>query len=107
MTASRRNVTGALRFFEEMDESGSGNVFDAIQLALRDPELDTVVLLTDGAPTGGRRHRLELLLPWLLRQNESRGVHFDVVLVGASRKLERHWRQLTRSTGGELVTLEL
>jgi len=107
MKANRRNVTGALRFFDELRVSGSGNIFDAVQLALRDPELDTLVLLTDGAPTGGRRHRLELILPWLLRQNESRGVHFDVVLVGASRRLEGLWRRLTDGSAGELVTLDL
>jgi len=107
MKASRRNVSGALRFFDELRVSGSGNIFDAVQLALCDPELDTLVLLTDGAPTGGRRHRLELILPWLLRQNESRGVHFDVVLVGASHRLEGLWRRLTDGSAGELVTLDL
>ena len=105
--ASRANVTQALRFFEELRESGSGNVFDAIRLALRDPETDTVVLLGDGAPTGGPRHRLELLIPMLLQENSTRGVAFDIVLVGATHRLREHWRRLADSSGGNLFALEL
>lgn len=107
MKANRRNVAMALRSFEDLRESGSGNIWDAIQLALQDPETDTLILLTDGAPTGGRRHRLELILPMLLHQNATRGVTFDVVLVGASRKLENYWRTLAEGSGGALVSIEL
>lgn len=105
--ARPRNVASALRFFEGLRESGSGNIWDAIQLALQDPETDTIILLTDGAPTGGRRHRLELIVPLLLLQNATRAVAFDLVLVDASRRLQGFWEKLARGSGGHLLSIEL
>ena len=73
--------------------------------ALADPEVDTLIVLFDGAPTGGTRHRLELLVPLLLERNFARRAAFDFVLVDGSRKLERAWGELASGTGGRLVAV--
>ena len=105
--ATPANVERATRYFEDCRAQGSGNVWDAIALALADPAVDTVVILTDGAPTGGRRHRLELMIPLLEQRNATRMVAVDSILVGAPPKLQRYWADLSRRTGGRMVAIEL
>jgi hypothetical protein len=74
-------------------------------LALQDPEVDTLLVLFDGAPTGGHRHRLELITPLFLEQNLGRGATLDFVLVDASKKLQRMWGELAEATGGRTVSV--
>jgi HEAT repeat protein len=107
VSATPAHVRAAAGWFEQLKASGSGNFWDAALLALADPEVDTIVVLFDGAPTGGTRHRLELLVPLFLELDSARRVAVDMVLVDGSRKLERAWGELAHGTGGRLVTAEL
>ncbi len=106
-SATPAHVREAASWFENLKDSGSGNFWDAAMLALEDPEVDTLVVLFDGAPTGGTRHRLELLIPLFLERNAARRVCVDVILVDASRKLQRFWGELAEETGGRLVAVQL
>ncbi len=103
--ATPARVREAARWFEACKENGSGNFWDAALLALEDPEVDTLVVLFDGAPTGGTRHRLELLVPLFLERNFARRVTLDLVLVDASKRLQRLWAELATGTGGRLVAV--
>jgi hypothetical protein len=105
--ATPRNVRAATRFFEECETSGSGNFWDAAMLAMQDPEVDTLVVLTDGAPTGGRHNRLELLVPLFLELDATRKVAVDSILVDAPVRLREHWARLARETGGRSVAVHL
>jgi len=105
--AEPRDVAEALAYFEDCDASGKGDFFGAALLALGDPELDTVVVMTDGAPTGGRSWKLELMMPLLLERNRFRRVRFDVVLVDAARGLQRRWREFAEETGGRCVVVQM
>jgi len=103
--ATPAHVREAAAWFEARHESGSGNFWDAAMLALEDPEIDTLIVLFDGAPTGGTRHRLELIVPLFLERNEVRRVALDLVLVDASRKLQRLWGELAQGTGGKMLAV--
>jgi HEAT repeat protein len=103
--ASRRNVRAAAEWFEGLHASGSGNVWDAAMLALEDEDVDTLVILFDGAPTGGARHRLELLVPLFLERTATRRVAVDLVLVDARRHLQEHWQRLADGSGGQLLAV--
>lgn len=105
--ASPARVREAAAWFEARHENGSGNFWDAALLALEDPEVDTLVVLFDGAPTGGTRHRLELIVPLFLERNQARRVAVDLILVDASRKLQRLWGGLADGTGGRLLSVSL
>ena len=50
--ATGRNIRRAQRFFASARMNGSGDLFEALSLALDRPEVDRVVLLSDGAPLG-------------------------------------------------------
>lgn len=103
VAASPRNVRAVLSWFEGLRTRGRGNAYDAIQLALGDRDVDTILILSDGAPTGGRRWNLELMVDLLIEQNRFRRVAFDHVLVDASSAVRRHWQRLTEASGGCLI----
>ena len=105
MPASKRNKRRALDFFGACSQRGSGNFWAAAMLALEDPDVDTLVLLGDGAPSGGERHELELIVSHFVEQNLTRRVAMDSILVDASRHLEGYWRRLATATGGESISV--
>ena len=41
----------AKRFVEDLPVGGETNVYDALKLAFKDPDIDTIILLSDGSPT--------------------------------------------------------
>lgn len=105
--ARRRTVEEGLRWFEACQERGQGNVFDAVFAALADPRVDTLVILTDGAPTGGTRWSLDLMVPLLLEATRFRHIAFDSIVVDAPPRLVRHWQRLAQGSGGRSIAIRM
>ncbi len=105
--ASRKNVRAAIEFFEDCNERGTGNFWDAAMLACADPDVDTLLVLTDGAPTGGRRHRLELMVPLFAEFDATRKIAVDSLLIDAKTRELDAWDQLARLTGGHSMPIDL
>lgn len=105
--ATAQNVRSALAYFSGCQARGKGNFFDAALWALRDTRVDTIVVLTDGVPTGGRRWKLELMMPLLAEEVRFRRVAFDSIVVDAPPRVRKHWEWLARATGGRSIALEL
>jgi HEAT repeat protein len=105
--ASKENVARALDFFKKCTASGKGNVWDAIELALKDPEVDTLLILTDGAPTGGRRWNLELMRSLFAEKNRFRHVALDAVLVDAGKFLQGQWTEMCEQNNGHMESVDL
>jgi len=104
--ADERRVKDAHRFIEDIKITGPGDFYAAVQWAKTDPEVDTICVLTDGAPSGGRRWNMEAMAQRLIDENRLRPIRYDVVLVDCPKGLARHWRYLAESTGGVVQTLE-
>jgi len=107
VVARPQEVRKAVNFFEGCNARGPGNFFDAALLALADPRVDTIVALTDGAPTGGRRWNLPLMVSLLTEETRYRKVAFDSILIDAPRRLELRWEELAAQTGGRSISIEL
>lgn len=103
----RGEAVEALEWFRKLGVRGKGDFFAAAELALEDPDVDTLLVFTDGVPTGGRRFKLELMALLLDQECRFRGVSVDSVLVGASRRTSRAWREIAALTGGESMELEI
>lgn len=90
--ARSSRVKRAARFVEDARQSGSGDAWGAIEQALAIEGADTLVLLTDGEPTGGRRHRLEHFPEHWRRLTRGRPVRMEVLLVEAPPRIHRAWQ---------------
>jgi HEAT repeat protein len=105
--ADAARVREALGFFDGCTARGKGNVYDAARLALADPEVDRIVILTDGVPTGGTFSDLDLVVELLCEHGRLRGVAFDAVLVDAPHACVSRWARLARTTGGRVIEVGL
>jgi hypothetical protein len=107
VAADKKNVAKAIDFFVSCRENGKGNFWDALSLALADPAVDSVVVLTDGAPTGGRRWNMELMKELFAERNRFRRVELDAILVSPREPLRKPWTEMCASSGGRVVEFEL
>jgi hypothetical protein len=105
--AEPAQVRRAIEAFERCHQSGRGNVWDAIEVALADPATDALVILTDGVPTGGPHWDLGLIVALLLERNRFRNVAFDSILVDAPRGRQASWAALAEQSGGRSMAVDL
>lgn len=107
VAADKKNVAKALEWFAGRKDTGTGDVWGALMLALEDPEVDTLVVLTDGAPSGGRRWNLGLMKQLFAERNRFRRVALEAVLADANGRLKREWDEMCAASGGRTVELAL
>lgn len=107
VTASPDKVKQGIEWFRGLKDAGQGNVWDALVLALADPEVDTILLFSDGAPSGGKRWNVSLIGESFAERNRLRHVALDHVLVGAPRGLSGAWKRISEASGGRLLELEM
>lgn len=100
-------IRDALKSFRKCRANGRGNFYDAARLAMADPEVDTLVVLTDGAPTGGRRWNMGLMTDLLEEWNRYRFVAIDAILIRPSPRVVEGWRELTRRMNGRCLSVDL
>lgn len=98
--ADRKNVDDAGKFARSAGAKGKTNVFDALELALHLADVDTVVLLSDGAPSAGRFEHYGRIRFQLLRDNKIRKVAISVVALQTGDKAQEFLRRLAEDTGG-------
>ena len=106
VAAKPRAVRAAAAKFESCTLTGRGNFWDAALLALADPRVDSLVVVTDGAPTGGAHWNLDLMFDLLVWETRWRPVAVDAVLVDASERLRKHWASLAERTGGSCTSVD-
>ncbi len=80
-----------------------GNVYDALAFAVTSPYVDTICLVSEGAPTEGKYHDYDRFLWHFQRLNRWYGTRVHVVLVGETGGRNRSFlEQLAGGTGGSI-----
>jgi HEAT repeat protein len=105
--ATRANVVKALEFFESRRDQGVGDFWSALEFAFADPEVDSVVMVGDGAPSGGKRWNLDHMASQFVELNRFRGVTLDAVLIDAKGQLAQKWRRLCGPSGGRVLEVNM
>ncbi len=95
MTKSSR--AKALRFVRDQYSVGATALYPALELAFADPLVDTLYLLSDGAPTVGELTDIEEIRAEVARWNSARHVRIHGVAMGQDSTLLR-W--LCEDSGG-------
>lgn len=87
----------SLRFIREQYSLGGTALYPALQLAFADPLVDTIYLISDGAPTEGEVTDIEEIRARVAVWNAARHVRIHGITIGQDSTLLR-W--LTADTGG-------
>jgi len=95
--ANSDNKQEILKQVKRLVAEGGTNIFDALELAYKDPEVDTIYLLTDGEPTAGRLIAPEDILDEVLRWNRQRQIVIHCVSIGTDAEL---LKRLAQESGG-------
>jgi hypothetical protein len=95
--ASSDNKQDILKQVKRLVADSNTNIFDAIELAYKDPEVDTIYLLTDGEPTTGRLVAPEDILDEVLRWNRQRQIVIHCIGIGTDADL---LKRLAQESGG-------
>jgi len=105
--ADRRMGQRAQEYYDDLHLAGTGDLWEALELTLAGGELDSVLILSDGAPTGGFHWDLGLFVQLTLERVRLAPVSFDLVLVDAGKRVTAHWKKLAEQTGGTLASVKL
>lgn len=105
--ATPEKVKQGSEWFRGLKDAGQGNAWDALLLALADPEVDTILVFSDGAPSGGRRWNVGLIGELFAERNRLRRVALDHVLVGAPKGLVGAWKRISEASGGRLLEIDM
>lgn len=79
---------------------GGTNIHDALELAFRDTEVDTIYLLTDGQPSAGKITDVQDLADEVRRWNRTRQIVIHGIAIGAESEL---LKRLAAESGGSYV----
>src|SRR5690606_38827116 len=90
----------ARTFVEGLQAGGGTNIYDPLEAALLDPDVDTIYLLTDGDPSGGKFVLAEEILREVRRLNAARQVAIHTISIGGRSPL---LRRLAEENGGRYV----
>jgi len=97
---SAANRSQLAKHVQGQTPAGKTNLHDALDLALADPAVDTVLLLSDGAPSAGRYEGTDEILRAVRRKNQTRRIAIHAVSLGTDSAL---LRRLAAENGGSYL----
>jgi HEAT repeat protein len=95
--ADKEARTRAQDFVRQMRAGGGTNVYEALEMAFKDPKVDTIYLLSDGAPSGGKINDVQELADEVRRWNRLRRIKIHGISIGADSVL---LKRLAEESGG-------
>ena len=88
------------RELEAKQPTGGTNIYDGLELALRMDDVDTIFLLSDGAPGQGKFVATADILRAVRRENQTRRIAIHCVAIGMESEL---LKRLAAENGGRYV----
>lgn len=87
---------------QAVKQTGGTNMFDAIEYAYQDPEVDTIYLLTDGDPASGRFTEPAEILEQIRLMNRARQIVIHCISIGKRSQLLKDIADLTNGSYKEV-----
>ncbi len=91
------NRSALERHLTSKKPTGGTNLYDGLELALRMPDVDTIFLLSDGAPGAGKYVATPDILRAVRRENQTRRIAIHCVSIGMDSDL---MKKIARENGG-------
>ena len=87
-------------YLQALRPMGGTNLYDGLELALLMEDVDTIFVLSDGAPGAGKYTTTKDILAAVERLNQTRRVLIHSIAVGMNSEL---LRKLAQENGGQYV----
>lgn len=100
--ATKKNREKAISFVRRFDFGPASAMYDVLLAAQTDPEIDTLVFVSDGGGSWGSFAYPEHMLDGLSLAYERSGVRIHTIFVGKSRNKARFMTQLAEITSGRM-----
>ncbi len=101
--ASEETRADAQDWLTLLDASGGTNLYDALQYALDDPDVDTIYLLSDGEPSIGDLIDPQLIRDDIAERNKNRGIEIHSIAIGTGLQV-LEW--LAEDSGGSYFEVQ-
>ncbi|MCZ6691544.1 MAG: HEAT repeat domain-containing protein [Planctomycetota bacterium] len=98
--AVRDNVSHARREINKIPAVGGTNIYDPLAVAVLDPNVDTIYLLSDGEPNGGQFTYPEDIVREIAQLNYTRMVKINTIFLGGTSDF---MKELAEKNGGQYV----
>ena len=95
---SRSSYGRSKKFVEGLGAAGGTNLYDPLEEALNDPYVDTIYLLSDGAPGSGKYTKKDDILRAVRKINKVRAIQIHTISIGTDSDL---MRELAERNGGQ------
>lgn len=95
------------KFLNKITAEQSGDMLAAIQTAMADPEVDTIFLLSDGAPSAGLHTLKDAFLKWIAEENRFRCIQFFGIIIGSSSRGKSIMMDLSKMHQGKAIEDDL
>ena len=93
----------AIAFAKNLGAGGTTNVFDTLEAAMADPDVNTIYLLSDGAPTAGKHQDTPTILSQIAQMNQTRKCKIHTIGFHLSPGAEHLMRKLAEKNYGRFV----
>ena len=97
---TRKNRDDLTKHLLQKKPTGGTNLYDGLELALLEEEVDTIFLLSDGMPGSGKYVATDDILRAVRRLNQTKRVAIHAVSIGLDAEL---MKQLAAENGGQYV----
>ena len=101
--ANKKSRAKAVEFLEDFDFGGTSALYDVLIAAQQIPEVDTIVLISDGGGSSGSHQYAGHMLDGLKREHLRTGVRIHGICVGKDAPKVRFMKDLAAATGGIMV----
>ena len=95
--ANPKNLEEAKAYVDKLVPGGGTGTYDALKEAFKDPDVDTIFLMSDGEPTTGDETDPIVIREHVKQWNEHRGIVINAVAIGGKHDILQ-W--LAEDSGG-------
>ena len=98
---SKANLDDARAYVNKQTPRGGTNIFDSLEQAMQDPDVDTIFLLSDGSPGSGKFVAADDICREIGKINRTRRIVINCIGIEVAGSAEQFLKRLARESGGQ------
>jgi len=99
--ASKDNIRKATNWIMRLETKGWTNIHDSLSMAMMTPGVESIFLLSDGAPSTGRYVEMKQVHDTITARNRSLMIRINTIAVGGDKRSRRFMKKLAEENFGK------